>query len=669
MKILGAAALVLLSGLVSVAQRTIPDQDPSDVLRRMPLVPNAVEDRLEERAVQALDRIHHATSRREVEASVPLLRQNLTDSLGYRRLPWPPELKSTVTGIVQRNGYHIEKIVLQSLPNVLVPGLLYVPDKLSSQAPAVLLAGGQRWKYGKSDPDSQIFAINMTLLGFVVLSSDAIGEGERGASDQDHHHPEALPVGLSQPGIVEYETQCELEYLRSRREIDARRIGITGVDGGGFNTWISMAVDERIAAGAPLDDTLDFRDLIRRMRGVNWDGARDQCRLIPGILQYANIHELIALAAPRPVLMIGDSDDSQILDYAHLIYGTFANSEGIRHFESEGSGYLGPRRRAAYGFFLQALMKRGDGAPIEEPTTEIMPPGSTETQCLPSGAQAPAGPGISNAIRQLATAALSESPSMLPEQLGGLRPANAYRAIGIHAGRPVERINQATEAGISVPLTLLRPGPGHSGNDIGTLLVVDDRDKELFDSDPIVQEALRRNYMIVGMDPRGFGELASQKPGWIFATSVLLGENFVWKQAWDLRSMLDEFQDLSAQKKTLAVYARGPNASLAAAYAIRLSGAELEWAVLRDCFTSVREFVNRPAELQPPRSRQSIPYDYFAFNAFRAWDLPEIFSASKTKVFIIDPLDTVPPRALKSDRVRLTDVELFVNTDWDKYLQ
>src|SRR5437879_6899496 len=90
---------------------------------------------------------------------------------------------------------------------------------------------------------------------------------------------------------------------------------------------------------------------------------------------------------------------------------------------------------------------------------------------------------------------------------------------------------------MEVPVTILRPGPSPhpgGGGGAGTLLAIDDRDKETLASDPVVQEAFQRDWLVVEVDPRGFGELTVQEPGWVFATSLLLGENFVWRQAWDV---------------------------------------------------------------------------------------------------------------------------------------
>ena len=143
-----------------------------------------------------------------------------------------------------------------------------------------------------------------------------------------------------------------LEFLASRKDVDPDRIGITGVDDAGFNTWIAAALEERVAAAVPVDSTYDFGDRIRRMRAVDWDGAAtQQSDLIPGILKFANIQELVAMAAPQAAMIIDGPHAHGIYDYATQIYGSFGDNSRIRLFESDGTGYDKPRRQAAYGFF------------------------------------------------------------------------------------------------------------------------------------------------------------------------------------------------------------------------------------------------------------------------------------------------------------------------------
>jgi hypothetical protein len=632
---------------------------------RTPLNPEAVLDDLEIRAQAALNRLQHPQNRKEVENIRAGLRSSLRHSLGYDVLPWPPDLRATVTGTVQRDGYRIEKLAFQTLPNVIMTAHVYVPAGGVSPMPAVLFWNGHLPKEGKLQADSQMFSITMTRLGFVVLSVDSMGAGER-IADRGIHHPEALLVGLSEAGIDEYEARCALGYLESRTEVDAKRIGMTGVDDGGFNTWITSALDERVAAPVPVDSTFDFGDQIHRMRAVDWEGSERQSVLVPGILKYANIQELLALTVPRTMMIIDGTRARDIYDYGTQIYGSFGANGKIRRYESDESGYSKPRRRAAYGFFLSALKGEGDGAPAGEPATEVSPADSAELLCLPKGTQISSVPGISDMIKRLASEAPSPEAQESLDSLIGTAPSGADAGWSLRGPpSPLTRDNLKVGGGVLMPVTILRPGEDHGGGGRGALLAIDDEQKESLVSDPVVQEALRRDYLVFEMDPRGFGETAVQRPAWEFATSLLVGDNFVWRQAWDIRALADELCNTFNSKLSVSLYARGPNSSLAAAYAIKLLGSScLDWAVLRGGYTSIQQFLNYPAAIKSAAAGQTIPYDYFAFDALRAPDLAELLGSARAHVFLIDPLRLQGSRAPQSDHMRVVMIEEFLASSW-----
>src|SRR5258708_2644749 len=309
----------------------------------------AVLDELEQRARTALDRIPRATTQAEADKARQPLRARLEESLGFRRLPWPPNLEATVTGVLPGQGYRIEKIVFQTLPGSWAPAHLYLPAKIEARAPAVLFYNGHWWPDSKSRPDFQAFCINMARMGFVVFSFDPFGQGERGVSSRDHRRTESLLAGLSQQGIAEYETRCALEYLLSRKEVDPKRIGMTGASGGGYNTWITAALDDRISVGVPVVGTSDFFEQIHVTRALDRDPAAEHCHFAPGLVRYANNHELLAMGGPKPLLIIAAAEDQsfplagvrQVPAYGRKLYasGGAGNKTGLAVDSRERHGY------------------------------------------------------------------------------------------------------------------------------------------------------------------------------------------------------------------------------------------------------------------------------------------------------------------------------------------
>src|SRR3954454_12994248 len=283
---------------------------------------SAMLDNLERRAREALAAIPRSRTARDADRMREPLRRGLGRSLGVGRLPWPPTLRPRVVGTLRRDGYRIEKVIYESLPGSPVPAHLYVPEGLAGPAPAVLFYPGHWWPDSKSRPDFQAFCINMARLGVVVLSFDPFGQGERGVSSRDHRRTEALLVGVAQQGFAAYETRCALEYLLARPEVDPQRVGITGASGGGYNTWITAALDDRIAAAVPVVGTSEFAEQIRDCRPLDWYHAAEHCHFVPGLIRYANNHELLALAAPKPVLIIAaERDQSFPLDGVREVAG------------------------------------------------------------------------------------------------------------------------------------------------------------------------------------------------------------------------------------------------------------------------------------------------------------------------------------------------------------
>ena len=451
----------------------------------------AVLDNLERRAREALAAIPRSLTARDADRMRGPLRRELERSLGTGRLPWPPALRPRVVGTLRRDGYRIEKVVYESLPGAPVPAHLYVPEGLDGPAPAVLFYPGHWWPDSKARPDFQAFCINMARLGFVVLSFDPFGQGERGVSSRDHRRTEALLVGVAQQGFAEYETRCALEYLLSRPEVDPRRVGITGASGGGYNTWITAALDDRIAAAVPVVGTSEFAEQIHVCRPLDWYHASEHCHFVPGLIRYANNHELLAMAAPRPVLIIAASQDQsfplagvrQVADYGRTLYESYGAGDktGLVVDGSEGHGYQRVKREAAYGWFLRWLSQRGDGRPVPGAPHGDAPLRRRGAALLPPR---PERAGRTGDDRDGPSPGARPAPTPPRIDLGavlGPMPSAAPSRVKV-SGDPLQRLLIPSEEGLDIPAFLLRP----AGEVHGLVVALDDRGKEVLASDPVV---------------------------------------------------------------------------------------------------------------------------------------------------------------------------------------
>ncbi|MBL8227003.1 MAG: acetylxylan esterase [Bryobacterales bacterium] len=619
----------------------------------LPLVDHL--DELERRAVRSLESIRHARTPEEAAAARPELRRRLESALGYKKMPWPPKPKGRVTGTLRRSGYRIEKVVFESLPGVLVPGHLYLPEGASGRVPAILFYNGHWYEASKMLPDHQAFAIHMARSGFAVFSFDPFGQGERGVSTRDHRRVSSLLAGISQQGFAEYETQCALEYLLSRPEVDPKRIGMTGASGGGYNTWITASLDDRIRVAVPVVGTSQFALQIRFARDLDWYRAAEHCHFIPGLITFADNHELLAMIAPRPVLVINSTTDpgfvaGTLVDYGRNLYAAHGMAERFGYFNdpSSGHGYQQRKREAAYGWFLRYLRDRGDGSPAPEGPVDIAPPDAVELRCFPDGKRA-AGPGMEEFARKMAAGIRGRGPAVPSAFFGTEPPAAATPTL---SGQSEQRLSIAVGE-VAIPALLLRP----AGPPKGLMVAVLDAGKDTLTGDAVVQRARESGWSVLGIDARGIGELRTEKRGWTAAVSLLAGDHFIWRQAGDMLAVARAVHGKPEYAGApLAWYARGDNAALASTYAIAEAarkGPPIRAYALREGFVSFRQFLDRPVSHEASyrlfekdeRERRftawdrEIPFWYVPFDVLRAFDLPDLLAASQATGTVLHPID------------------------------
>jgi cephalosporin-C deacetylase-like acetyl esterase len=642
------SAEIYWQGVARAAQAIQPEQQGGE---------KAVLDALEKQARDTLARLNHPTDREGWQKAVPELRRRLTAALGSEHLPKPLPHNLRQVGTIDRGDYVIEKLTYETFPDCLVPALVYRPAKIDGELPAILFAPGHSWGPSKATPDIQAFCITMARWGFIVLVYEPHGQGERGISFREHRRTELLLAGMCQQSIPWFESRCALEYLLSRPDVDPKRIGMTGESGGGYNTWITTALEPRIAVAVPVVGTSEFFEQIQVCRGNDFYLAREHCHFVPGLLRFANNHEYLALAAPRPLLVIAADNDvsfplpgiRQVVAHGRKLYGALGKAEHIGYFEDlkTGHGYQKPKREAAYGWFRRWLQNKGSGEPIPEPDVKTVPADSAELRCFANGRKEPAGPAVMahlNTVVSRLPAAGDPPPAekfrtSVAEALGISVPQGEVKASRsrrrVEGGAVVERIEWEALDGVRIPALLVAPpGQWH-----GAILACADGGKAALLNHNAIRAAVESGLAVVLVDVRGTGELATSKPGWMFATSLLAGENFVGRQALDL---LAERRALAAlpdfRGKPIGLFGSGRFASLAALYAAVLDP-EAAWLATEGGFLSYRSFIERPKSLRSSYTLSTttdaawdnidaeVPASLFVFDVLHRFDVPDLYAS------------------------------------------
>ncbi|HSK08311.1 MAG TPA: CocE/NonD family hydrolase [Vicinamibacterales bacterium] len=227
------------------------------------------------------------------------LREHVLACAGLLPLPRKTALRPVVFDERPHADYTVAKVYFESLPGFYVTGNLYRPAG-KGPFPAVLSPHGH-WPYGRVENSALVSgpgrAINLARQGFVVFSYDMVGYND---SRQVPHtfggRREAL-WGLSLSGLQLWNGIRALDFLESLPYVRADAIGATGESGGGTQTFLLAAADDRVAVAVPVN-----------MISLHMQGGC-LCENPPGLrLDTTNV-EIAATIAPRPLLMVAATGD------------------------------------------------------------------------------------------------------------------------------------------------------------------------------------------------------------------------------------------------------------------------------------------------------------------------------------------------------------------------
>lgn len=289
--------------------------------------------------------------------------------------PFDTPLNAQVTGTVQGDGFRVEKIVFQSRPRHYVTANLYLPDNVQAGTPAILFLCGHHGR-AKHEPEYQSVCQHFVHAGFVVLAQDPIGQGERfgyyesaledttvgwGTTEHDHAGAQCLPLGDGTARYFLHDAMRGVDYLCSRSEVDADRIGVTGNSGGGTQSSLLMMADPRLACAVP-------GTFIMNRETYLWQGgAQDAEQIWRGFTEAGFDHEDILNAlAPKPIRVIAVRSDffpiegtRRTVERCKRIWGLFGKECNIDLIEDDSTHkYTYNLAESATDFFIKHLMHK-----------------------------------------------------------------------------------------------------------------------------------------------------------------------------------------------------------------------------------------------------------------------------------------------------------------------
>lgn len=354
--------------------------------------PNALYHHLASNAYELLDQRKNELAKLRTlpdwKARQELISRTLRDAAG----PFPEKtaLKASVAQVIRKKGFRVEQVVYQSRPGFYVSASLFVPDGAAQNngSPAIIYCSGHS-NNGYRSATYMRAILNLVKKGFIVFAFDPVGQGERleyynpetGSSlykwpawEHSYVGAQVFLTGGSLANYMIWDGIRAVDYLLSRKEVDAGRIGITGRSGGGTQSAFIAAFDQRIKAAAPENYITNFTRLFQSIGPQ--DAEQD---FFNGIKKGLDMADLLLVRAPKPALMITTTQDMFAIQGSReaaaevsSLYKAYDQPENFSMVTDDAAhASTQKNREAMYAFFQKHLDNPGKGAEEEvEPLTE-----------------------------------------------------------------------------------------------------------------------------------------------------------------------------------------------------------------------------------------------------------------------------------------------------------
>ncbi len=306
-------------------------------------------------------------TRAEWEARREELKQRILFASGLIPMPEKTALRPQITGRIEGPGYTIEKVLLETMPGFYLGGNLYRPSSAGGEgkkSPAVLQPHGH-WTYGRLENQplysGPTFGINMAKQGFVVFLYDMVGYND---TPQVPHRFTGKAEQLWQftpLGLQLWNSIRVVDFLESLPDVDPKRIGVSGASGGATQTFLLTAIDNRIAAAAPVN----MVSLIMQGGCI--------CENAPHLRVNTQNVEIASIMAPRPQLIVSATGDwtrnvpKEEFPTVQKLYSLYdaADKVSVVQFDAPHNYHKGSRE-AVYSFFRKTLLGIDDGKAVAE---------------------------------------------------------------------------------------------------------------------------------------------------------------------------------------------------------------------------------------------------------------------------------------------------------------
>lgn len=368
------------------------------------------------------------------------LRLHILTAAGLFPTPEKCDLNARTTGSHEGDGYVVENVYFESYPGFYVTGNLYRPSADGPARPGIACPHGHAAN-GRFE-DTEIFSVSarcvsLAIQGNVVFSYDMVGYNDSTQLPHDFHGETEYLWGISLLGLQLWNSIRVLDYLSAREDVDATRLACTGASGGGTQTFLLAAVDDRIKVSVPAV-----------MVSAHMQGGC-LCENVPHLRLDANNVEMAAMAAPRPQLLVsatGDwTKDTPDVEYPAIraIYALYdAEDHLAEHQVDAGHNTNLESREAMYAWMAKWFHGELCADNTREPDYEL--PGPDDRRVFPDGAP-PSAPDRDAVVAEIVGLAQAQLEALVPVDAASLEETRT-----VVGGLYLHTLNPIDAAGVDV---------------------------------------------------------------------------------------------------------------------------------------------------------------------------------------------------------------------------
>ena len=586
-----AAAVAASSGLPAPAFAADPKLSPDEMIHKY------LAAEVERISKNVLD---GAKTKAEWEAKRPQLKRQFFDMLGLDPLPAKTDLKATVTGTHDRGGVTVENLHFQSIPGLYVTGNLYRPTAGGKKLPAVLYVCGHSGRGRDGNKTAfQDHGMWFAANGYVCLVVDTLQLGEVAGKHHGTYNLDRFwwqSRGYTPAGVECWNGVRAIDYLCSRPDVDAEKIGVTGISGGGATTVWVAAADDRVKVAVPVSGMSDLQSYVTN-KVIN---GHCDCMFAYNPYQW-EWTTILALFAPKPLLFANSDADPifpmdgnrRIVARLRAGYDMLGAKDRVDEYVSPGGhDYRPDLRRAVFAFFHKHL--KGDATPVTDATDPKIP-GAT-LRVFPDDKDLPKDAINATADEVFVPKAVVKLPAdakdfptwkaglvkQLREKVFRALPEKVPVANGMKGPAPLQE-HYETEPGLVCPTRFFL---NSGSNEDPLLAVVLSPDEDAEKSGERWRKLLDLNGYVSAVHPRGGGPhkwTVKNPPNTTERSLVLLGQTADSGRVRDVIAMYDWV----AERIKVRLAGRG-SAGVIAAYAALFAPHKFDEVVILDPLASHR---------------------------------------------------------------------------------